>query len=592
MVQGSLNTTGLPQLGFGLGLRPPHYEAIFETGPEVDWFEIISENFMDTDGRPRRNLERILERYRVVMHGVSLSIGTVDPLRSDYLKQLKALMAWVKPAWVSDHLCWTGVAHKTTHDLLPMPYTEAALDHVVERILRVQDVLGCPIALENPSTYLEFSQSSVPEEEFLVEMVRRSGCYLLLDVNNVYVSCYNHKRDLRTYIEKLPLDRVIQIHLSGHANQGSHIIDTHDDHVVPEVWELYKHVVQKAGRIPNTMIEWDGNIPEFSVLYDELQRARRVARDQTPPGLADLAQDHAPVILTDQSPLAHLQDQIQRAIMGGETALKQDGFEALRLIRPKPQLSLEAQLGIYQDAYRFRLFDAVAEDFPGLEAYLGPRLFADLVWGLIETQRPDHFDLGRYSLKLLAHLTRIWPDDRIVQGVCRLETALLDVADLAETPRLRFEHIAHLSPEDLFEQRLPLRSALRLLSFEHQIHDFYRQVQEETLTLSDADLGNGVGTHPGVAAGASQLCVFRDDDILYRLELEPLEYQILVDLQAGKTVGAALDRLIGEDLAKPEALSLALTGWFSRWMRHGLLMGPAASSVPLPPLTEAYAHVG
>ena len=182
------NTAHFPYLGFGLGLRIPHYAHIFEHAPPVDWFEIISENFMDTDGKAKRNLARIRERYPVVMHGIALSIGTVDPLNSEYLQKLKKLADEINPAWVSDHLCWTGIAHKNSHDLLPVPYTEEALKHIVGRIKQVQDYLERPIALENPSTYLEFKTSHIPEAEFIAAMAQESGCHLLLDVNNVYVS--------------------------------------------------------------------------------------------------------------------------------------------------------------------------------------------------------------------------------------------------------------------------------------------------------------------------------------------------------------------------------------------------------------------
>ena len=267
-----------PHLGFGLGLRIPHYAHIFEHAPAVDWFEIISENFMDTDGKARRNLARIRERYPVVMHGIALSIGTVDPLNSEYLRKLKKLADEIDPAWISDHLCWTGIAHKNSHDLLPVPYTEEALKHIVGRIKQVQDYLERPIALENPSTYLEFQSSHIPEAEFIAAMAQESGCHLLLDVNNVYVSCYNHRLDAKAYIDALPMDKVAQIHLSGHSNHGTHIIDTHDDHVVDEVWALYKYASHKAGRTINTMVEWDDNLPEWDVLHAELRQSKASCR--------------------------------------------------------------------------------------------------------------------------------------------------------------------------------------------------------------------------------------------------------------------------------------------------------------------------
>ena len=272
-------STSTPYLGFGLGLRIPHYAHILETKPAVDWFEIISENFMDTDGRPKRKLVEFREHYPIVMHGVAMSIGTADTLNSEYMRKLKTLKNWLKPAWISDHLCWTGIAHKNSHDLLPVPYTEEALKHITQRIKEVQDFLECPIALENPSTYLEFKASEISEAEFTARMAKDSGCNLLLDVNNVYVTCFNHRVDAKAYIDALPLNQVIQIHLSGHSNMGTHIIDTHDNHVVDGVWQLYKYVTHRAGRTFNTMIEWDDRIPEFPVLYGELEKAKAAAKD-------------------------------------------------------------------------------------------------------------------------------------------------------------------------------------------------------------------------------------------------------------------------------------------------------------------------
>jgi uncharacterized protein (UPF0276 family) len=286
-----------PDLGFGLGLRSKHYPYIFEHWPEVDWFEVISENFMNTDGRPKRNLARIRERYPIVMHGVAMSIGTLDPLNSEYLQKLKTLAKWLNPPWITDHLCWTGIAHKNSHDLLPVPYTEEALKHIVTRIRQVQDYLERPLGIENPSTYLEFKTSHIPEAEFIARMAQDSGCNLLLDVNNIYVSCYNHRLDAKAYIDAIPLDKVIQIHLSGHSNMGTHIVDTHDDYVVDEVWALYRYVAHKAGRTPNTMIEWDGKIPEWNVLYGELEKAKTAAADAARyASLPDLAKKETPYV--------------------------------------------------------------------------------------------------------------------------------------------------------------------------------------------------------------------------------------------------------------------------------------------------------
>lgn len=260
-------------LGLGLGLRTVHYPYILEHWPEVDWFEIISENFMDSCGRPRHVLEQIAERYPLVMHGVSLSIGSTDPLDFDYLARLKALANEVKPQWISDHLCWTGVAGINTHDLLPMPLNQESLAHVVERVRIVQDYLERELVLENPSTYAEFKASTMPEWEFLARLTEATGCRLLLDVNNVYVSSVNHEFDPEHYIRSVPAEHVQQFHIAGHSHCGTHIIDTHDDHVVDPVWRLYNLAYQHTGGAA-TLLEWDAKIPPFPVVHAEVLKAK------------------------------------------------------------------------------------------------------------------------------------------------------------------------------------------------------------------------------------------------------------------------------------------------------------------------------
>lgn len=267
----------LPALGFGLGLRSVHYNEIDRDRPQsVDWFEVISENYMVDGGRPLDWLDRIRARYPVVMHGVSLSIGATDPLDDQYLDRLAALADRIEPAWISDHLCWTGYAGVNMHDLLPLPYTEEALTHVVERIARVQDRLKRRILLENVSSYIGFADSAVPEWEFLAEIARRADCLILLDINNIHVSGFNNGFDPHTYIDAIPVDRVQQFHLAGHDDCGTHIIDTHDHDVADPVWRLYERAVRRFGRV-STMIERDDHIPPLADLLVELDRARNIA---------------------------------------------------------------------------------------------------------------------------------------------------------------------------------------------------------------------------------------------------------------------------------------------------------------------------
>jgi len=266
------NRWDLPDLGIGVGLRTVHFGHILSQHPPVDWFEVLSENFLNTGGRPLHVLDQVVERYPVALHGVSLSIGSTDALDLAYLKELKALADRTRARWVSDHLCWTGVLGRNTHDLLPMPYTEEALRHTVARVREVSERLERPLVLENPSSYVEFAASTLTEWEFLARLAEEADCGLLLDVNNVYVSAFNHGFDPREYIAGIPADRVVQYHVAGHTNKGTHILDTHSDHALPEVWELYRRAWARTGPTA-TLYEWDEDIPEFDVVHAEAKKA-------------------------------------------------------------------------------------------------------------------------------------------------------------------------------------------------------------------------------------------------------------------------------------------------------------------------------
>ena len=263
-------------LGFGLGLRVEHYADILDGNPAVDWFEALTENYLVPGGRPLHNLMRVRERFPVALHGVSLSIGSTTPLDLGYLAQVKTLAARVQPVWISDHLCWTGVNGKNLHDLLPLPFTEEALAHVVTRVRAVQEILGRRILLENVSSYLSFNESRMTEWEFLAAVAQQSDCLILLDVNNIYVSSVNHELDPLAYLDAIPTDRVQQIHLAGHESHGDYLIDTHDQPVPDAVWALYQQALKRFGGVP-TMIERDANIPPLAELEAELRIARRLA---------------------------------------------------------------------------------------------------------------------------------------------------------------------------------------------------------------------------------------------------------------------------------------------------------------------------
>ncbi|MGA2409328.1 MAG: DUF692 domain-containing protein [Candidatus Binataceae bacterium] len=265
-----------PFIGYGVGLRRPHYAEILQRRPAMDWFELVTENFMGAGGRPLQVLDEVRANYPTVMHGVSLSVGSADPQNRGYLRDLAALARRIEPSWISDHLCWTGVGGRNLHDLLPLPYTEEAVLHTARRIREVQEILGRRIMIENVSTYLEYRSSRLTEWEFVAAVAEEADCGILLDINNVFVNAFNHRFNSLTYLGALPMERVAQFHLAGHRDCGSYLLDTHDHPVCEQVWSLYEYAVRRFGAL-STLIEWDDQIPPFDVLAAIADEARKRA---------------------------------------------------------------------------------------------------------------------------------------------------------------------------------------------------------------------------------------------------------------------------------------------------------------------------
>ena len=304
-LEATLKIADFPSLGFGVGLRRPHYSYVLENKPAIDWFEVISENFMVPGGRPLEVLDGVRARYPLVAHGVSMSIGSTDPLSRLYLDELSTLARRSEPAWISDHLCWTGVGGRNLHDLLPLPFTEEAVRHVAGRIRQVQDSLGRHILIENVSSYMAFKNSTLTEWEFLSAVANEADCAILLDINNIFVSAFNHHFDPLAYLDGVPPQRVVQFHLAGHSDHGTYLLDTHDHPVCEGVWELYERAVRRFGSV-STLIEWDDNIPEFSVLAATAEEARRRAaailgacNNRTEPDAAGAQRAAAPALPPD-----------------------------------------------------------------------------------------------------------------------------------------------------------------------------------------------------------------------------------------------------------------------------------------------------
>ena len=288
-----MKRSDFPMLGYGVGLRRQHYSQVLETRPQVDWFEVISENFMVAGGRALEVLEGVRANYPIAMHGVSMSIGSTDPLNRTYLRQLRELARRFEPAWISDHLCWTGVGGRNLHDLLPLPYTEEAIRHVAARICAVQDILERPILIENVSSYMAFADSTMTEWEFISTIADEADCGILLDINNIFVSAFNHRFDANDYIDAVPAERVVQYHLAGHSDHGTYLLDTHDHPVRDEVWALYQRAARRFGAV-SALVEWDDNIPEFAELANTADRARAIfnADSSERTGKPALSADH------------------------------------------------------------------------------------------------------------------------------------------------------------------------------------------------------------------------------------------------------------------------------------------------------------
>lgn len=279
MIKSQFQKKEFPFLGYGLGLRSAYNQKILEGNSRAHFFEALTENYLGIEGGgqgwPLLFLEKIRKNYPIVFHGVSMSIGNTDPLNLSYLKKLKILIQMIQPEWVSDHLCWTGFQNKYSHDLLPIPYTQESLNHFSERLLRVQDFLGQPLLIENPSSYIEFKQNEMSEVEFINELVRLTDCSILFDVNNVFVNASNHQFSAAEYIDKISISSIGQIHLAGHIEENNLLIDTHDQFVKPEVWELYSRLIQRSGPI-STLLEWDDHIPDLNIIENELFKAQTI----------------------------------------------------------------------------------------------------------------------------------------------------------------------------------------------------------------------------------------------------------------------------------------------------------------------------
>jgi uncharacterized protein (UPF0276 family) len=559
-------------LGFGIGLRPKHYPAL-EAGLDgdedaaallarIDWFEVISENYFGAGGNPRRMLRRIRERFPVVLHGVTLSLGSTDPLDEGYLDRLATLAAEVEPPFVSDHLCWGGVGGRLAHDLLPLPFSEEALDHVAARIGRVQDRLRLPFVVENVSSYVAFAASTMPEWEFLSELCARTGCRLLLDVNNVFVSAHNHGFDARAFITGLPRGAVAQIHLAGHSARGQLLLDTHDHTVRDEVWSLYQLAIATHGPTP-TLIEWDDQIPALADVVAESDRARVRAAEADEITLPAISVPPA-VAASSSTSLQDLQSSFfalvtAREDVAGALARLQLTPAAVEVLAPgDARLDAVGRIGIYNDMYFLRLVDVLRDDYAAVAAVLGEDDYRALVADFLEAHPPRDRALRELGRALPAFLREHPFSARhpFLPDLAAFEWARADVFDAPDVTPLALADLQQLPPETFPQLALRALPGLRLCDVTHAVDDTWRSVdRDQPLVLPEPQPQRLIVWRPAM-------------DVVHRRAVDD-EHDLLPSLLAGTSFGALCDRLgEGRDVEQAAQAAFEL---LARWLSGGLL---------------------
>ncbi len=553
----------LPNLGLGLGLRGPHIGDILTAWPDVGWFEIITENFLVHRGYLNWVLERIAERYPVVMHGVSLSIGSTEPLDMEYLKAVKGLADVIEAPWVSDHVCWTGVGGSNSHDLLPVPYTEEMLRWMVQRIRRVQDVLERPLMLENPSSYVAFVDSPITEWDFIAAMAEEADCGLLLDVNNIYVSSVNHNFDPDDYLAAVPWDRVAQFHVAGHTDRGTHILDTHIGPVVEPVWALFGKAWRLSGG-RSVLLEWDDEIPDFDTVWAEALKAERWMGDFTPaprmPARAPLSRSGRPVRRREPGEPPPGTDALMRwmhAVVSdaGGTNPAEIGLHVL----PNDRLSAPDRVGIYTRMVAIRFREAMVEDYPTVAALLG-----DNFSRLVAAYCREHPSTS-WALEHLGRHFPQWLEDAPVPAyladLAALEWAIVESHLSDRTTPLTREAFAAVSAEDRPYARIGFAPSMRLLTFQQPIQHLLE------------------GSEEPETQGEEHVLIYRDGLQVQTRLMSGAEAAVMGELLSGRGLHDALVAVVSRQPELQDEVLQSLPGWTEGWAGSGLVV---AVSLPTP----------
>lgn len=589
-------------LGIGLGLRIPHYKTILGGRPRVDWFEIISENFTGLGGRPREVLESVLETYPVIQHGVSLYPGDTEPFDQKHLAGLKRLTKLTGTPYISDHLCWGSKNGVYSHDLLPLPYTKEAVENTASRIKFLQDYFELPFFIENVSSYVEYVDSVMTEWQFLSEVAERAGCGILLDLNNVHVSAFNHGFDPIRYVNEIPLERVGQIHIAGPSDKGDYLLDTHD-HPVPDlVWELYRMVIQEIGPV-NTLLEWDNNIPSFEEMHEEALKAKKIIDDSridsleceggVISGVADSAVENDNRLEETQTFIVSaLKEELDPIYQLEKQSLA--CREAQRYIQGNSRLEPEDRLRIYCQQYWYRLVDCFEEDFPGILHVLGRRRFDRLARSYIATYSSDSHllkELGRHLADFVeVHAELVAPHEELVFDLARFEFAQVDIFDMEALPPLTLEDMSGLEGLVLASVSFKTQPYLVPLSLSYALDDFSIALRVNAASVKEAGRVDDIELETEVEAEINSesdsktklpereknhLVVHRFQNRIFFKRLDPHSFVLLENIRSGQGVAEAVASLLEAfpELAdEPDRLAVMVRDDFATWARLGWLV--------------------
>ncbi len=549
-----------PKLGCGVGLRTEHYPKITSDWPAMDFFEALTENYMNTGGRPLKILEEIRRHYPLILHGVALSIGSIDPLNQDYLRRLKTLVDRIEPVLVSDHLCWSGVGGHVLHDLLPLPFTKETVGHVIRRVDQVQSFLKRPILLENVSTYVTFRHSTMPEWEFLKQVALRSGCGILLDVNNIYVNSVNHGFDPYGYLEPIPARLIGQIHLAGHTPMGKFLFDTHSSQVTKEVWDLYQKALQLYGKI-STLIEWDEEIPSFERLSAEADKARNYYAKacEYPAENLYVSTDFE---MTSKSaeggpPLEQVQQRIKGWIEPLEQAQKAAAGTA-DFLNPQAGDPGVERMEVYASGYKARTHAALSETFAALHAFLGDADFERLCVEYVSVYPSWAYDLSRIGASLPEflqkhELQRQYP---FLRDLAEFEWKVNLAFHAFDTAPARTQPLAAFQPESWELLQILFQSSVVLFESRWPILGLWnarlQPLREKACTLLPV---------------SERILISRRDNQIRTEVLTDPQYRLIQGLMSGELLGSVCEVLAE---ANPE-VDIPIAQWFSAWLQDGLI---------------------